>query len=282
MVHTRRGLPFLSIFLLCLVLFSLLTAGRVSAGAVTFSKARISTQSGEEETEFVFTVTVTSGEEPQDAVEVVVENKGHIMREIDPNDTNFSDGKEFQYKGRFGEGPKFYFFRCGNITTRACTFEVKEFRFFEEYHPDLLFAMAIYVVPVLYILILLNRLRKNTAVISETLRTVVTKAAAAGGTTNDRTNRVGAGKEGTTNDRMNRARAGKEEAAKDRTNRDRPNRVGIDSEGGVKADDEGAWSEGDRTDGERTRMIREVEPGEIGDSGSVGDPLETAGRGSEP
>ena len=176
MVWKRRWIPFLSLFLIFLILFLVLVGGQASAGAVTFSRSRISTQTGEEETEFVFSVMIMTSEgEPKAPVEVVVEKKSHTMKEIDPQDSNFSDGKEFSYMGKFSEGPKFYYFRCGNQTTRASTFEVKETILFEQYHPDLALAMGIYIIPIAYFLVLIQRMRRNFMTASDSLNRVLSR-----------------------------------------------------------------------------------------------------------
>lgn len=175
MVNKLVG-PFLPCFLFTFLLLTTLSAVAIVAGegsgegAVTFTKTGKSTHSGTEETVFVFTATITSTGEPIHPVEIVIDKHGYPMREVDPNDTNFSDSKEYQYKGSFDGGPKFYYFRCGNTTTGFSTFNVKESHFFEEYHPDLAIAMGIFVPPIAYALVLLHRLRKHIILISGVLK----------------------------------------------------------------------------------------------------------------
>ena len=167
---------FLTILALTLCVASSLVIGESAEGAetdgsaVTFVKVGKNSWSGSEETEFVFTATISSIGSPDHPVELVVEHQGYRMREINPDDTNFSDGKEYQYIGTFDGGPKFYYFRCGNVTSAVSTFNVKESHFFEEYHPDLLAAIGIFVIPLIYALVLLNRLKRHTIVISQNVK----------------------------------------------------------------------------------------------------------------
>ena len=174
MVNKRIG-PLLPSFLFLLLLLFTVSAVAMAAGegsgdtTVTFTKTGRSSNSGSEETVFVFTATITSNGEPTYPVEIVIEKQGYPMREIDPNDTNYSDGKEFQYMGTFDAGPKFSYYRCGNTTTGVSTFNVKESYLFEQYHPDLLFAMGVFVLPLGYTLVLLNRLRNHITLISGNL-----------------------------------------------------------------------------------------------------------------
>ena len=136
---------------------------------VTFTRTAISTTSGTEETTFVFTATIVSEREPADPVEVVIEGRPFAMREVDPADVTHSDGKEYQYIGSLDPGPKFYFFRCGNESTGIATFNVRESHMFEQYHPDLLLAMGVFIPPMVYSLVLLHRMKGYAIAISGTL-----------------------------------------------------------------------------------------------------------------
>ncbi|MCK4613925.1 MAG: hypothetical protein KAU14_03905, partial [Thermoplasmata archaeon] len=133
--------------------------------------AGVNPRSAEEGTEFVFTVRVRSASAPGHPVEVVVEDHAYTMKEVDPSDTNYSDGKDFQYKKKFDEGPRYYFFRCGDHTTRTHTFDVREERLIE-YHPDLALAMAIYVAPVIFFLVLLRRMTDTTTTLTNALKEI--------------------------------------------------------------------------------------------------------------
>jgi len=105
-------------------------------------------------------------------VELVVDGKIYQMKEVDLNDNNFSDGKGFMYAGTFEEGPKYYYFRCGNDSSYASTFNVKVSNFFDEIHPDLGFAMGIYIFPAICLLIVLRRLNLHAVKLSEILLTM--------------------------------------------------------------------------------------------------------------
>ena len=169
MVLKSRGLPFAILFLSCLIVFSIVDAGLASAEGVVFSKGKIHTRNGDEDTVFVFMVTITSDGEPDAPIELVVDRTVYPMREVDPQDTNFSDGKEFQFTKKFTSGPRFFFFRCGNQSTGASTFNVDGITFLEQYHPDLVIGMILFVAPVVYFLVLLNRMKRSTITLSKEL-----------------------------------------------------------------------------------------------------------------
>ena len=172
MVLKRRGLPTFILFLFLLFLFQALEAEGVSGEGVAFSKGRLNDRNAEEDFIFVFTITIISDQEPEAPVELVVENRAYLMREVDSQDTNFSDGKVFHFERKFDPGPKFYFFRCGNQSTSASTFDVGEFTFLEQYHPDIVISMILFVVPVVYFLVLLNRMKRTTMTLSKELITL--------------------------------------------------------------------------------------------------------------
>jgi len=169
MVQKLSGLRCLFFFFILFVFSMQFIVVGAASGKVTFSKMSLVPDNADEETEIVFKVMVTSQDQPDNHIELVVEQKSIVMAEVDPGDTEYSDGKEFVHIGKFSEGPRFYFYRCGNDSTQLMTFNVEESRFFEEYHPDLVLAMALYIPPLCYIIILLRRFMHHTVHISRTL-----------------------------------------------------------------------------------------------------------------
>lgn len=168
MVRNKIGLHFSLLFLFSLITFLAIVFVISSLGqceGVTFSKTSVTPSSGDEDSEYVFKVRVTSSEEPEDPLQIVIEGIAYDLREVDTNDQNFSNGKEFFYSDSFGPGPKFYYYRCGGSTTRVLTFNVKDSGLFQEVHPDLLFAMLIYILPLLYFILLLRKVNRHIGVI---------------------------------------------------------------------------------------------------------------------
>ena len=148
----------LGIIFLIIILMPL---GAGENGDIEFSRGKVNPRSAVEGTEFIFTVRITSQIPVEEPVEVVIERHPHIMKEVDPQDTNYSDGKDFEYRERFQEGSHVYFFRCGNYSTRAATFYVSHERLIQ-YHPDLLLSMSLYLFPLLYIIHLLKKGAEHT------------------------------------------------------------------------------------------------------------------------
>ncbi len=160
----------LFIILSMLILISpLLPAGAGEGEKVQFSRERVNPRSADEDTEFVFTVRITSAQPVREPVEVVIEGHPHRMSEVDPQDTNYSDGKDFEYREKFDRGPHVFFFRCGNQSTRARTFYVSHTRLIQ-YHPDLLLAMSLYLVPLTYIIHLLKKGTEHAESLTHHLR----------------------------------------------------------------------------------------------------------------
>lgn len=148
----------LLIFVLLLI-FSLtpITASGEDEESLSLSRGGVTPSSGDSETTFLFLVTITSSNTPDFPVEVVINNVSHRMYEVDYRDTNYSDGKDFEYRDRFEVGGVVYYFRCGNVTTPASTISVSKTKLIE-WHIDIAIISGIFVIPVIYTAHILKRL----------------------------------------------------------------------------------------------------------------------------
>ncbi len=108
----------LSIFLFFLIVTSSITA---SNGDPTLTVGKATPGQGLPNTEFTFSVTYTDPDnEPPTSVKVVIDQVEYDMQEINTEDDDFSDGKEYYFKKTLEEGTYVVFFRAydaqGNVT----------------------------------------------------------------------------------------------------------------------------------------------------------------------
>lgn len=169
--------PFIPITMIWLIMVLSVTFTSIgncyASGAddVSFSEIRLKPGSGESDTEFAFTVRITTTHQPNDPIEIVVQGDVYEMDEVNPGDSDFSDGKDYQFSSTFEQGPQYYFIRCGKIHTRTYTFYVGE-ESPMEYHPDLALAMIIYAIPVIYLVVLMRRFTVTSKRITTSLKTI--------------------------------------------------------------------------------------------------------------
>ncbi len=118
---------------------------------VSLSREGLRPGSGTGGTTFLFTVTVTSAGKPDEtsqSIEVIINQRAHRMKEIDPEDRTYQDGKDFYYRDKLETGGVVYFFRCGNVTTTSRSLSVAETRA-PNYHYDVAVIMSLFVIPVI-------------------------------------------------------------------------------------------------------------------------------------
>lgn len=108
----------LSIFLLFLIVTSTITA---SNGEPTLTLGKATPGQGLPNTEFTFTVTYTDSENDAPLrVKAVIDQVEYDMLEVNKEDNDYIDGKEYYYKRILDEGTYVVFFRAydvqGNVT----------------------------------------------------------------------------------------------------------------------------------------------------------------------
>ena len=132
---------------------------------VTFSGEAIQPSTGHGGDTFLFTVKVTSPEEPRDPVQLIINDKPHVMREINPDDTNFSDGKEFYLRRTVDQGGWVFFFRSGNATSTTRTLGVGETRE-AKYHYDVAAIIVLFIIPVIIGVCIFRQMEKEMKMLS--------------------------------------------------------------------------------------------------------------------
>ncbi len=90
------------------------------------------------------------------------------MSEVDPQDTNYSDGKDFEFREKFEAGAVVYYFKCGNVTTPASTISVTTPKIIK-WHIDVAVVAGLFVIPVIYTALLLRRLMERTEALTNTV-----------------------------------------------------------------------------------------------------------------
>ena len=160
----------LALFLFLLLIILPPAAGAAGTGSdeASFSRGGVTPSSGDSDTTFLFTVTLTAPSAPSSPVEVVINNRSHAMSEVEPQDTNYSDGKDFEYREKFEAGGVIYYFRCGNVTTPVSTISVTTPKIIK-WHIDVAIVAGLFVIPVIYTALLLRRLMERTEALTNTV-----------------------------------------------------------------------------------------------------------------
>lgn len=116
--------------------------------------------SGTDGTTFLFTIKATGSAEPASPIEVVINDRGYMMNEVNNDDANYSDGKDFYHRQRLSQGGTVYFFRSGNTTTTARILSVGESDRIQ-YHYDVALIMSLLVIPVIVGILLFRRIERE-------------------------------------------------------------------------------------------------------------------------
>jgi len=140
---------------------------------VTFSREGIQPRTGTGETVFLFLVTITCNDEPEDPIEIVINERGYTMKEIDPEDDDFSDGKNFYYRQRLKPGGVVYFFRSGNSTTNARAISIGKSSTIQ-YHYDVAIIMSFFIVPVIIAALYLRKIEREVRLLLHNLGSMET------------------------------------------------------------------------------------------------------------
>lgn len=118
---------------------------------------------------FLFTIRLTTTEPPSDPMEVVINDRPYPMEEVDPDDTAYSDGKDFYHRQRLSRGGVVYFFRSGNTTTASRSLTVEDSGR-ANYHYDIALALGLMVIPVMLGVMMLRRIEREFREITRVIR----------------------------------------------------------------------------------------------------------------
>ncbi len=96
-------------------------ATNVAVGsAPTLTNLSLDNASGDTETDFTFGVTYTDADnEAPFAMELVMDGVVRLMEEVDPNDTTYTDGKDYTYTTKLPLGIHSYYFHTSDTTSDA-------------------------------------------------------------------------------------------------------------------------------------------------------------------
>jgi hypothetical protein len=170
-------------FLLILVIFiGLIPQGTFASGnSPSLSKYTVTPRRGIPEIEYLFTATYTdSDNDPPAFISVFVDQIEYEMEEVDPTDSNYTDGKDYFVKQVLGKGTYTFYYKAddgnGNeVTTRSFTLDVAWevghydlIHYFEdEVLPGITLIMALFILLVIVVCVImvlmvlqLRRIRK--------------------------------------------------------------------------------------------------------------------------
>jgi hypothetical protein len=102
----------------------------VSGSPPTLIKLNVTPRKGRPDIEYLFTTTyIDYDDDPPVSVKVFIDSEGFEMEEVDPQDTNYTDGKDFSFRKILSEGTYTFYYTAndGNsneVSTAAFTLEV--------------------------------------------------------------------------------------------------------------------------------------------------------------
>lgn len=139
-------------------IIALLAVSGAVAGAELLTGTVAST-GADENAIYVFTVTY-KGDTAPGVVSVIINDVPRPMLEMDPNDTNYSDGKTYYLETRLEPGVNIYSFSSADATAQAKMVLVKEAEPFTLTHLDIMFAVLVFVPFVVYFIHLTRKMTK--------------------------------------------------------------------------------------------------------------------------
>ena len=102
----------------------------VSGEAPTFTKASVIPRKGRPDIEYLFTATYKDADnDPPVSIQIFIDQEGFDMEEVDPLDTNYTDGKDYSFKKVLSEGTYTFYYSANDgssnlVSTDAYTLEV--------------------------------------------------------------------------------------------------------------------------------------------------------------
>lgn len=98
---------------------------QVSGSAPTLTSGGVNHTAGTPQTEYTFTVTYTDADNQAPfAMELVLDGVVRIMQPANPGDTNYVDGRVYQYTTKLPPGQHSYYFHTTDTFTDAISTEV--------------------------------------------------------------------------------------------------------------------------------------------------------------
>jgi hypothetical protein len=147
------------------MLISFIFLASATATAGDLSRPSVTPRTGNPDDSYVFLISYSDPENtPPENVYVVVNDKEHRLTPVDAADDNYTDGKDYTTKLKFGKGTHVYFFRAetgdGTVNSPAGTIWVREANIYT--HMDVVYGLLvstfIVLIPVLYTIFLLRKL----------------------------------------------------------------------------------------------------------------------------
>lgn len=161
-VHSGQFMIIITLIALFLLSSTLPNYGSANESEVGLSRYSVYPGWGVGETEFLFILHVTSDESAVIQPEVIINNEPYTMIEMDPGDTNYSDGKNFYFRIELEPGGYAYFFRSGNTTTVSLPLSVTELDRIQ-YHLDIAIILSILAIPVIVMVLFIRRIERDIA-----------------------------------------------------------------------------------------------------------------------
>jgi hypothetical protein len=102
----------------------------VSGEAPMFTKANVVPRKGRPDIEYLFTATYRDFDnDPPVSIQIFIDQEGYDMQEVDPLDTNYTDGKDYSFKKVLSEGTYTFYYSANDgssnlVSTDAYTLEV--------------------------------------------------------------------------------------------------------------------------------------------------------------
>jgi hypothetical protein len=127
----KGTISFLSVLCILLVIIHMIPqTAFVSGEAPTFTKAYVVPRKGRPDIEYLFTATYRdSDNDPPVSIQIFIDQEGFDMEEVDPLDTNYTDGKDYSFKKVLSEGTYTFYYSANDgssslVSTEASTLEV--------------------------------------------------------------------------------------------------------------------------------------------------------------
>ena len=144
-----------------LLIITLLASSALAVPTLTYP--RVTPTTGDSGTTFTFTLHY-AGDEPL-LMEIYLGDQAHTMLEVDSNDVNYTNGKDYYFESQLSEGTTIYYFKATispgeEIRTTASTVHVGTDDFGFD-HLDVVLAVSFFIPLVIIGLFLFRRFSKD-------------------------------------------------------------------------------------------------------------------------
>lgn len=166
----KGTISFLSVLCMLSIFIAMIPQSAfVSGEAPTFTKASVIPRKGRPDIEYLFTATYRDFDnDPPISIRIFIDQEGFDMVEVDPLDTNYTDGKDYSFKKVLSEGTYTFYYSANDgssnlVSTDASTLEVTWdaghydiIHYFEEgVLPGIMFILTLLIVLILVFCIIL-------------------------------------------------------------------------------------------------------------------------------